>query len=71
MNPPHASTAMRPSLLLIIALRPPARRWRPPSRADGPSRRPDRLARPAAPADPLNRRTPRDAMAGFLDATAT
>src|SRR5580765_4511552 len=67
MNPSHTRlpTSRRLLRLLVIAL---ALTWPPlahaapePTRTDSPA--------PRAPVDPLNRRTPRDAMAGFLDAT--
>ena len=71
MNPSHTRlpTSRRLLWLLVIALaltcpsRAPAAPEPTPEkgRTDSPA--------PHAPVDPLNRRTPRDAMAGFLDAT--
>ena len=67
MNPSHTRlpTSRRLLWLLVIALAltcPPLAHAAPePTRTDSPA--------PRAPVDPLNRRTPRDAMAGFLDAT--
>src|SRR5687767_7609303 len=67
MNPSHTllRTARRLLWLLVIALGLTCPSLAPaapePTRTDS--------SAPRAPVDPLNRRTPRDAMAGFLDAT--
>ena len=71
MNPSHTRlpTSRRLLWLLVIALALTCPSLAPAAPEPTPEKGRTDSPAPHAPVDPLNRRTPRDAMAGFLDAT--